>query len=53
MSCHGLGPELTGGRSASAWTQVVEEMLVMGAQASSDEARLIAAYLSHTYPSKK
>lgn len=52
-SCHGLGPELTAGRSAAAWKQVVEEMLVMGAQATADEARLITGYLSQTYAPKK
>jgi hypothetical protein len=51
-ACHELGPDVTAGRSADAWRKVVEEMRVMGAQASDEEAALITAYLIQTYPAK-
>ena len=51
-ACHELGPDLTAGRSAEAWKKVVEEMRVMGAQVSDEEAALITAYLVATYPAK-
>jgi cytochrome c5 len=52
-SCHGLGPELTAGRTAAVWKSVVDEMIAMGAQATPDETRAIVEYLSHAYPVKK
>jgi glucose dehydrogenase len=52
-ACHGLGPDLTVGRSPDAWRKVVEEMIAMGAQANADEARVVAEYLSRTFPARK
>ena len=51
--CHGLGPELTGGRTAAGWKSVVDQMVAMGAEANADEARQIAAFLSQMHPVKK
>jgi cytochrome c2 len=51
-ACHELGPDVTAGRSADAWKKVVEEMRIMGAQASDEEAALITAYLIKTYPAQ-
>ena len=33
-ACHGLGPDITAGRTPAAWKKVVEEMVAMGAQGS-------------------
>ena len=51
--CHGLGPELTEGRTAAGWKAIVDQMIAMGAQANADEAKQIAAYLSQMHPVKK
>jgi quinoprotein glucose dehydrogenase len=51
-ACHGLGPDITVGRSSDAWKQVVAEMIGMGAQATDEEARIIVDHLSRTYPRK-
>jgi glucose dehydrogenase len=50
--CHGLGAELTGGRTAAGWKSVVDQMLAMGAEANAEEARQIAAYLAQMHPVK-
>jgi mono/diheme cytochrome c family protein len=52
QACHELGPDLTAGRGAEAWKKVVEEMRLMGAQLSDEEAALVTAYLIQTYPAK-
>ena len=51
-ACHELGPDVTAGRGAEAWKKVVEEMRVMGAQLSDEEAAFVTAYLVQTYPAK-
>ena len=52
-ACHGLGADLTTGRTPDQWKQVVEQMISMGAQATADDARVVTDYLSRTYPAKK
>jgi cytochrome c5 len=52
-TCHELGPEMTAGRSAEAWKKVIEEMKLMGAQASDEEFAIITEYLIHAYPAKQ
>ena len=52
-ACHELGPDVTAGRSADAWKKVIEEMKLMGAQATDEEFALITEYLIHEYPAKK
>jgi glucose dehydrogenase len=52
-ACHGLGPDLTAGRSPETWKRIVDEMVSMGAQATADESRTIAAYLAQMFPAKQ
>ena len=52
-TCHELGPEITAGRGAEAWKKVVEEMRIMGAQISDEEAALITQYLVQAYPARR
>jgi hypothetical protein len=52
-ACHGLGPDITTGRSPEAWKKVVEEMVAMGAQGTPDDLRTVAEYLSQAFPAKR
>jgi glucose dehydrogenase len=49
-ACHALSPDITTGRSPAAWKAVVDQMLGIGAEATSEQAQQIVVYLSHTYP---
>jgi glucose dehydrogenase len=51
-TCHALDSAITAGRTPAEWKAVVDQMIGMGAKASADEARVIADYLSATYPKK-
>jgi glucose dehydrogenase len=52
-ACHALSADITTGRSPAAWKAVVEQMLGMGAEATSEQAQKIVEYLSHTYPPRR
>jgi glucose dehydrogenase len=51
-ACHGLGPDITAGRTPEAWKKVVDEMVSMGAQGTPDDLRIVAEYLSQAFPAK-
>ncbi len=51
--CHGLEAETANGRTPEGWKAVVDEMIAMGANANDSEAKIIADYLSHTFPPKR
>lgn len=52
-TCHGMQAETAGGKTPGAWKATVEGMIGMGAEANDEQARIIADYLSHTFPPKK
>ncbi len=51
-ACHGLGADITAGRTAAEWRSMVDQMIAMGADASAEDARLISDYLSQRFPRK-
>jgi quinoprotein glucose dehydrogenase len=51
-ACHGLGADITSGRTPAEWKSIVDQMMAMGAEASSADASLISAYLSQQFPKK-
>ena len=52
-TCHGMQSETASGKSPDAWKATVDAMIGMGAEANDEQARIIADYLSHTFPLKK
>jgi glucose dehydrogenase/cytochrome c5 len=51
-ACHGMQAETAGGRTAEGWRAIVEQMVGLGANATPEEARIIADYLAYTFPAK-
>jgi glucose dehydrogenase len=52
-TCHGLQAETASGGTPERWKAVVDQMIGMGATATSDEAKLIVDYLSQAFPPKQ
>jgi quinoprotein glucose dehydrogenase len=52
-ACHGLESETASGKTPQAWKDTVEQMIGLGAEATDDEAKIIADYLAHTFPPKR
>jgi glucose dehydrogenase len=52
-TCHGLQAETASGGTPERWKAVVDEMIGMGATATSAEAKMIVDYLSQAFPPKK
>jgi glucose dehydrogenase len=52
-TCHGLQAETASGGTPERWKAVVDQMIGMGATATSDEAKMIVDYLSQAFPPKK
>jgi quinoprotein glucose dehydrogenase len=52
-ACHGLESETATGKTADDWKATVEQMVGLGAAATDEQAKIIADYLSHTFPLKK
>jgi glucose dehydrogenase len=52
-TCHGLQSETATGRTPQDWQDTVEQMIGLGAEATDQEAKIIADYLSHTFPPKQ
>jgi glucose dehydrogenase len=51
--CHGLESETADGKTPAGWKDTVEQMIGLGAEATDEEAKIIADYLSHTFPPKR
>ena len=45
--------ETADGKTPQGWKATVEQMIGLGADATPDQAQLIADYLSHTFPPRK
>jgi quinoprotein glucose dehydrogenase len=52
-TCHGMESETASGKTPDAWKATVEAMVGMGADATDEQAKMIADYLSHTFPPNK
>jgi glucose dehydrogenase len=52
-TCHGMESETASGKTPAGWKATVEQMVGLGTPATDEQARIIAEYLSHTYPPKK
>jgi glucose dehydrogenase len=52
-TCHGMQSETASGKTPEAWKATVEAMVGMGADATDEQAKIIADYLSHTFPPNK
>ena len=45
--------ETSAGNTLQGWKTITEQMIGLGAEATDEEAKIIADYLSHTFPPKK
>jgi quinoprotein glucose dehydrogenase len=52
-TCHGMQAETASGKTPEGWMATVEQMVGLGADATDEQAKAIADYLSHTFPPKR